>query len=105
MQDAPNRDKPFRRAIQLAAAIGLGCAGLAIADRLFGLGHLGLASVGLYRGLALACFTGRIGSHYIGMPRWMLLLLYLYAMLHILYSFFDRIPPQWTGRFSHRYWC
>ena len=101
LQDKPQRDIPFRQAMQVAAAFGLVCAVLAIADRLFGLGHLGLACVGLYSGLALACFTGRLGSHYIGMPRWMLLFLYLYAMLQVFYSFFDRIPPQWTwGIFS-----
>ena len=96
IQNEPNRDKPYRKAMRTASVVGLFCACLAPADRFLQLGHVGLAAVGLYGGLALACLVGRLGSHYINMPRWMLLFLYLYAMSQLFYSFFDILSPLWT---------
>jgi hypothetical protein len=96
VKGSSNRRKPFVIAVAVVCSIGLCCIFLALADRFVDIGHVGLVSVGLYNGLALACLTGRLGSHYIGTPRWMLLFLYLYSMLQVLYSFFDSIPPQWT---------
>lgn len=83
----PDRDATFREAVWLAGLGAVLCAGIAAGDRLYHWGYFGVALVGIYNGLALACLAGRFGSHYIGTPRWMLLLLYFYAMLQIFYSF------------------
>lgn len=96
IQGGQHRDMPFRRAQWIAIIAGICSIVVASADRAFHLGHFGLACVGLYGGLALACLAGRLGSHYIGMPRWMLLFLYLYAMMQLFYSFFDILSPLWT---------
>lgn len=87
LANAPKRDKLFREAVFLVSIAGLACASLAVADRLFNFGYFGIALVGVYNGLAMASLAGRFGSHYIGTPRWMVVLLYLYAMLQIFYSF------------------
>jgi hypothetical protein len=82
----PDRDRSFHEAAWFVATVGVVCAGLGICDRLFDWNHVGVV-VGLYNALAIAFFTGRLGSHYIGMSRWILLCLYSYSMLQLFYSF------------------
>jgi hypothetical protein len=94
-ENDPPRDRPYRQALKIAGTVGFVCACFGPADRFLQLGHVGLACVGLYGGLALASLVGRLGSHYIGMPLWTLLLLYLYAMLQLFYSFFDILSHLW----------
>ncbi len=92
----PNRDKRFRRVVWLTAFAGVACALLGVADKLFDMNHLGVA-VGLYNALALAFLTGRFGSHFIDMPRRILLCLYLYSMLQLFYSFLPLLKAgMWT---------
>jgi hypothetical protein len=92
----PNRDKEFREAVWLVAIAGALCACLGAGDRLFDWNHVGVV-VGLYNALAIAFFTGRLGSHYIGMSRWILLCLYTYSMLQLFYSFLPLLREAvWT---------
>ena len=92
----PNRDKAFKRVVWLTALAGVACALLGVADKLFGFDHLGVV-VGLYNALAMAFLAGRFGSHFISLPRRVLLCLYLYSMLQLVYSFLPLLNAGvWT---------
>lgn len=93
---APHRDRLFREAVWLALLGGVLIAAFAVTDRLWQLNLFGIALVGIYNGLAIACLTGRLGSHFIGTPRWMLLCLYVYAMLQVFYSFLTLLNGTWV---------
>jgi hypothetical protein len=95
LADQPHRDRAFRRTVLITGIAGVICACLGAADRLFDWSHARTV-VGLYNALALAFFTGRMGSHYINVRRWLLLCLYLYSMLQVFYSFLDLLKPGWT---------
>ena len=93
----PKRDRTFWEAVYLTVAVGVICATLSVLDRTLHWGYFGVATVGLYNGLAIASLTGRFGSHYIGTPRWMLLCLYFYSMLQLFYSFLPVLNAElWT---------
>lgn len=93
----PKRNRPFWEAVWLTIFVGILCAALSVIDRHFHWGYFGVATVGLYNGLALASLTGRFGSHYIGTPKWMLLCLYIYSMLQLFYSFLPVLNAElWT---------
>jgi hypothetical protein len=99
LADAPKRDKTFWHAVWIVSIAGIFCATAAVIDRHFQWGYFGVAFVGLYNALGLASLTGRLGSHYMGLPRWMLLFLYLYSMLQIFYSFLPVLQTStvlWT---------
>lgn len=89
IDEDPHRDRAFREAKWLALAVAFLVAILAVYDRLFELQFFGTAAAGLYNGLAIACLAGRLGSHYIGTSKWMLLCLYTYSILQVVYSFLD----------------
>lgn len=80
------RDRPFRNAVGFVALAAVVCIALTVTDRTLHLGYFGVVLVGVFNALGLASFTGRLGSHYICTPRWILSLLYFYAMLQIFYS-------------------
>jgi len=94
----PGRDAAFRRAVATTWAVGIGVIALAIASRLgwWGLGGFGVAFLGVYDGLAIAFLVGRFDSHWMQVPRWMLAPLYGYALIQMIYVFFDRIDPVWS---------
>jgi len=94
----PSRDAAFRRSVASTWAVGIGVIALAIASRLgwWGLGGFGVAFLGVYDGLAIAFLVGRFDSHWMQVPRWMLAPLYGYALIQMIYVFFDRIDPAWS---------
>jgi hypothetical protein len=91
-----NRDRQFRRSFCVAVIVGIVAAVLVVSDYILGWHNFGIAAGGLYNGLALASLTGRLGSHYMAVPRWMLLSTYAYAMLQVIYSFIYALQfPPW----------
>jgi len=94
----PGRDTAFRRAVAMTWGVGAGTIALAIASRLgwWGLGGFGVAFLGIYEGLAIAFLVGRFDSHWMQVPRWMLAPLYGYALIQMIYVFFDQIDPAWS---------
>jgi hypothetical protein len=90
----PHRNKEFRLVYFIALLVGVVCAILGAADRLFNLSHIGMV-VGLYNALALAFLTGRLNSHYMKTNRLILLCLYLYTMVQLLYSFLSVLKDAW----------
>jgi hypothetical protein len=96
VEGEPNRDKAFRRVVRLTALLGVACALLGAVDELFDINHLGVV-VGLYSALAMAFLAGRFGSHFINLPRRILLGLYVYSMLQLFYSFLPLLKAgMWT---------
>lgn len=93
----PERDASFRKAIGTIWGIGAGVAVLAVAGRLhlWGLNEFGLVFLGIYDGLAIAFLVGRLDSHWMNIPRWMLAPLYGYALIQMIYVFFFALPPAW----------
>lgn len=94
----PGRDEAFRKAVATTWGVGIGVIALAIASRLgwWGLGGFGVAFLGIYDGLAIAFLVGRFDSHWMQVPRWMLAPLYGYALIQMIYVFFDQIDPAWS---------
>jgi len=94
----PGRDAAFRQAVATTWGIGVGVIALAIASRLhwWGLGEFGVAFLGIYDGLAIAFLVGRFDSHWMQVPRWMLAPLYGYALIQMIYVFFDQLDPAWS---------
>lgn len=94
----PGRDAAFRKSVATTWGIGIGAIALAIGSRLqwWGLGGFGVAFLGIYDGLAIAFLVGRFDSHWMQVPRWMLAPLYGYALIQVIYVFFDQIDPAWS---------
>lgn len=96
IENEPNRDKAFRRVVLLTGLAGVACALLGTADELFDINRLGVV-VGLYNALGMAFLAGRFGSHFISLPRRILLGLYAYSMLQLFYSFLPLLKAGvWT---------
>jgi hypothetical protein len=93
----PERNASFRKAIGTIWGVGAGVAVLAVAGRLhlWGLNEFGLVFMGIYDGLAIAFLVGRFDSHWMKVPRWMLVPLYGYALIQMIYVFFFTLPPAW----------
>lgn len=88
------RDHRFRRAVTITAIVAFCCAFLACTDRYFDLRHFGVATVGIFNGLGLACLAGRFTSHWMRLPRWQILFIYSYAMMQLIYPFFDILGKE-----------
>jgi hypothetical protein len=93
----PERDAAFWRAVGTTWGIGAGVCLMAVAGRLhlWGLNDFGLVFLGLYDGLAIAFLVGRFDSHWMKVPRWMLVPLYGYALIQMIYVFFSKLPAEW----------
>jgi len=93
----PERNASFWRAIGTAWGVGAGVCLMAVAGRLhlWGLNEFGLVFLGLYDGLAIAFLVGRFDSHWMKVPRWMLVPLYGYALIQMMWVFFFKLPPEW----------
>ena len=93
----PARDRPFWKALGLIAVAAVACIVLSVIDHMTNISLFGVVVVGVFNALALASFTGRLASHYMGTPRWEIMLLYFYAMLQIFYSLLPVLQTElWT---------
>jgi hypothetical protein len=93
----PERNAAFWRAVGTTWGIGVGVCLMAVAGRLhlWGLNEFGLVFLGLYDGLAIAFLVGRFDSHWMKVPRWMLVPLYGYALIQMIWVFFFKLPAEW----------
>jgi hypothetical protein len=93
----PERNAAFWRAVGTTWGIGAGVCLMAVAGRLhlWGLNEFGLVFLGLYDGLAIAFLVGRFDSHWMKVPRWMLVPLYGYALIQMIWVFFFKLPAEW----------
>ena len=75
------RNRPFVHAFSWAVASGLLSVLAICLDYAINWSYFGIATGGIYNGLALACLAGRFSSAYMNVPRPMIITIYGYALL------------------------
>jgi hypothetical protein len=90
-------DRPFWVRIACVAVAAVVCILFSVIDHTTNIDLFGVVMVGIFNALAMASLTGRLGSHYMGSPRWEIMLLYFYAILQIFYSLLPVLKTElWT---------
>lgn len=94
------KSKRFARHVAFVVVIGLTMAALAALGRApwgGSLKYTGPLAVGCYTGLAMAYLFGRFDSHYMRVPRLLLLPFYLYVVIRLGWFMVSAGPPDQTG--------